>query len=146
MAKFIQKAKSRFHFATQGGSGTVLGASSDPKSPQPQLPSPVTTQPAARPESSSSKTAGEAALARYENKTTGQKPRPVTTSSGPVARKEIGMLREARREIEREKPPQDNTDKVAVKIAKKLTIDQSNEPVRSTVGTARVLVDCPLTG
>ena len=86
-------------------------------------------------QSSSSRTAGVAALSRFDNQTRGPQKRPVSGS---------GMLSEARRGLEREnKSAQFETDRVADKVAKKLTSDQ---PSGFAIGAARVILDCPITG
>lgn len=83
----------------------------------------------------SSRTAGAAALSRFENKTRGPQKYPVSGS---------GMLSEAKRELEREnKSAHCETDRVADKVAKKLTSDGTHGPA---IGAARVILDCPITG
>ena len=85
-------------------------------------------------QSSSSRTAGAAALSRYEHQTREPRKRPVTGSS---------MLSEARKELEREnKSAQVETDRIADKVAKKLISDITPA---SAVGAARVIPDCPIT-
>ena len=99
-------------------------------------------------QTSSSRSAGAAALSRYENETTGpQGQRPTSAScSGKVSRVEAGMLTQAKREIDKEKASQVATDTLEIKVAKKLAINDTPEAVVTAGGYARVLVDCPVTG
>ena len=95
-------------------------------------------------QSSSSRSAGSAALSRYETKATG--PQGQKPSGTKVARAEAGMLTEVKRELNRDNKTQVSVDALAIKVAKKLATEDSPESVVAAGGYARVLVDCPVTG